>query len=178
MVVDGCGVSARVESREAEDAADARTVRTRWAFTGFEDLTPWCLTFAVQVQARACGREAPISKRVTVSCNRRLDGQRRAIGAVGRVLEERRWLARKRDGRVGRRTLAGARDDCVPQDLRGEAGYWRPAAAKDTAGVPPCGLSARWDGGAARNDPRTWRGRRRQKPSALWPERRSRGPCR
>ena len=47
MVVDWFGVSARIESREAEDASDERTVPTIWAFTGFEDLKPRGLTSGI-----------------------------------------------------------------------------------------------------------------------------------
>jgi hypothetical protein len=47
MVVDGFGVSATAESRKAEDVSDARAVRTRWAFTGFEDLKPRGLTSGI-----------------------------------------------------------------------------------------------------------------------------------
>jgi len=47
MVVDGTGASVTVESRKAEDVSDARAVRTRWAFTGFEDLKPRGLTSGI-----------------------------------------------------------------------------------------------------------------------------------
>ena len=46
-VIAGENGSAKAESRKAEDVAEARSVRTRWASSGFEDLKLGSLTSGI-----------------------------------------------------------------------------------------------------------------------------------